>query len=118
MLPVGLAVLARRVLGPMEGIAEAGERLRGMYDDARQDALSDPLTGLGNHRGFQEELARQIEAARQGAYPLSLVLIDLDDLKRTNDEQGHAAGRPAAGRDGPPDRHNHAIGRSRIPDRW
>lgn len=92
VLPVALSFVAHRVLGPMEGVVAAGERLRGMYDDARHDALSDPLTGLGNHRAFQEELARQIDLARQGEHPLSLALIDLDDLKRTNDERGHAAG--------------------------
>jgi diguanylate cyclase (GGDEF)-like protein len=92
VLPVCLAFLARRVLGPMENMVETGEQLRGMYNDARHESLSDPLTGLGNHRSFQEELARQIDAARQGGYPLSLALIDLDDLKRTNDERGHAAG--------------------------
>lgn len=91
-LSVVLAFVVRRVVSPMEGLVEAGERLQGMYDDARHDALSDPLTGLGNHRSFQEEMPRQIEAAREGEYPLSLALIDLDDLKRTNDERGHAAG--------------------------
>lgn len=91
-LSVGFAFVVRLVLAPIEGLAEAGERLRGMYKVARHDALSDPLTGLGNHRSFQEELPRQIEAARSSGYPLSLALIDLDDLKRTNDERGHAAG--------------------------
>ncbi|HSM38758.1 MAG TPA: bifunctional diguanylate cyclase/phosphodiesterase [Candidatus Limnocylindrales bacterium] len=92
ILPVGLSFVARRVLDPMEGMPAAGEQLRGMYDDARHDALSDPLTGLGNHRAFQEELARQIDLALSGGHVLSLALIDLDDLKRTNDERGHAAG--------------------------
>jgi len=91
-LSLAFTLLARRVLSAMERLVESGEQLRGMYNDARQESLSDPLTGLGNHRSFQEELARQIEAARQGDYPLSLALIDLDDLKRTNDERGHAAG--------------------------
>jgi diguanylate cyclase (GGDEF)-like protein len=62
------------------------------YDRARLDARMDPLTGLGNHRAFQEELARQVaEAVREGR-PLSLAILDLDDLKRLNDTDGHAAG--------------------------
>jgi diguanylate cyclase (GGDEF)-like protein len=91
-LPVALAFVVRHVLSPVEGMLVAGEQLRDLYDDARHDALSDPLTGLGNHRAFQEELARQIELARRDGTSLSLALIDLDDLKRTNDERGHAAG--------------------------
>ena len=91
-LAIGMAMATRHVLGPIERLVESGERLRGMYQDARNDALVDTLTGLGNHRAFQEDLARQLDSARQQEYPLSLALIDLDDLKRTNDEQGHAAG--------------------------
>lgn len=89
---VGMAFAARHVLGPMERLVESGERLRGLYQDARNDSLVDPLTGLGNHRAFQEELPRQLEGARELGYPLSVALIDLDDLKRTNDALGHAAG--------------------------
>jgi diguanylate cyclase (GGDEF)-like protein len=50
------------------------------------------LSGLGNHRAFQEEFLRQVEDARRHGVPLSLILIDLDDLKRVNDELGHAGG--------------------------
>jgi diguanylate cyclase (GGDEF)-like protein len=62
------------------------------YDRARLDARIDPLTGLGNHRAFQEELVRQIAEYQRDPGPLALVLFDVDDLKRVNDEQGHAAG--------------------------
>jgi len=65
---------------------------RAAYDRATLDARIDPLTGLGNHRAFQEELSRQVAAAVREASPLSLVVIDLDDLKRVNDTDGHAAG--------------------------
>jgi diguanylate cyclase (GGDEF)-like protein len=92
ILPVILAQLARFMLEPAEELAHAGEQLQGLYNRARSDALLDPLTSLGNHRAFQEELARQIEEARRHNYPLTLALIDLDDLKRVNDELGHAGG--------------------------
>ncbi len=62
------------------------------YDRARLDARMDPLTGLGNHRAFQEELARQVADSVRQKRPLSLAMIDLDDLKRLNDTEGHAAG--------------------------
>jgi diguanylate cyclase (GGDEF)-like protein len=65
---------------------------RAAYDRATLDARIDPLTGLGNHRAFQEELARQVAIAIREASPISLAVIDLDDLKRVNDTDGHAAG--------------------------
>jgi len=92
LLPTALAWLARRTLRPVEELAEASEQLLVRYNRARLDALLDPLTGLGNHRAFQEELSRQIESARRHEYPLALALVDLDDLKAVNDEQGHAGG--------------------------
>jgi diguanylate cyclase (GGDEF)-like protein len=62
------------------------------YQAAMADALRDPLTGLGNHRAFQEELDGQIEHATRYKVPVSLVLIDLDEFKQINDTAGHASG--------------------------
>jgi diguanylate cyclase (GGDEF)-like protein len=92
VLPLVLARLARFMLEPAEQLARIGDQMHGLYNMARIDALRDPLTALGNHRAFQEELARQIEEARRHGYSLALTLIDLDDLKRVNDEHGHAGG--------------------------
>ena len=63
-----------------------------LYDRVRLDALIDGLTGLGNHRAFQDELARQISQAARQNTPLALLLVDVDDLKKINDARGHAAG--------------------------
>ena len=62
------------------------------YQEAVADALRDPLTGLGNHRAFQEELGSQIESATRYDVPVALVLIDLDEFKQINDSAGHAVG--------------------------
>ncbi|MFH0751155.1 MAG: bifunctional diguanylate cyclase/phosphodiesterase, partial [Chloroflexota bacterium] len=70
----------------------AHEEILVAYDRARLDARMDPLTGLGNHRAFQEELTRQVADAVRGGHLLSLAILDLDDLKRLNDTDGHAAG--------------------------
>jgi len=93
------AVTIRRVVGAVTSIEanlhEADADLseaRGAYERARLDARMDPLTGLGNHRAFQEELARQVADSARQKRPLSLAMIDLDDLKRLNDTDGHAAG--------------------------
>ena len=55
-------------------------------------ALTDPLTGLGNRRHFDERLARELDRADREGTPLSLCLVDLDDFKTINDTYGHAAG--------------------------
>ena len=84
--------LARRVLEPAERIEEARRILEDAYDRARSEALRDPLTGLGNHRAFQEEMERQWASATRYAQPLALALLDLDDFKLVNDRRGHAVG--------------------------
>ncbi len=91
-LPVVMAFLARRVLAAAASLPRA---LPGAppveFAPVLAEALVDPLSGLGNHRAFQEELARQIELSRQHRYALAVVLADLDDIKRANDERGPAA---------------------------
>jgi diguanylate cyclase (GGDEF)-like protein len=55
-------------------------------------ALTDPLTGLGNHRSFHERLQRELVAAEEERTPLALCLVDFDDLKSINDQFGHPVG--------------------------
>ncbi len=55
-------------------------------------ALTDPLTGLGNHRAFQDELQLQVEHAAEADMPLSVCLLDIDNFKQVNDRYGHPAG--------------------------
>ncbi len=52
----------------------------------------DALTGLGNRRSFEAELAREVERARRFEHDLSIVMIDLDHFKLINDRHGHAVG--------------------------
>jgi len=58
----------------------------------RADAHTDGLTALLNRTGFLAAAARQRATARRRGEPLALVVIDLDDFKRVNDRDGHAAG--------------------------
>jgi diguanylate cyclase (GGDEF)-like protein len=90
--PLVMAYLARRVLAAVEALDAEREALTDLYTRARNDSLVDALTTLGNHRAFQEELALQLEHARRHDLSLALMLIDVDDLKKVNDEQGHAGG--------------------------
>src|SRR5581483_7383078 len=55
-------------------------------------ALTDPLTGLGNHRHFHERLQREVAAAEDSSGVVSLCFLDVDDFKRINDQFGHPAG--------------------------
>ena len=55
-------------------------------------SLTDPLTGLGNHRHFHERFEAAIATARERGTLLSLCLLDLDDFKQVNDRFGHPAG--------------------------
>jgi diguanylate cyclase (GGDEF)-like protein len=55
-------------------------------------ALTDSLTGLGNHRSFHEDLERELARRARSGTCFSLVMLDLDGLKQINDRLGHQAG--------------------------
>lgn len=61
-------------------------------EDASREARSDPLTGIGNRLAWEEAIdAARSRLARTGE-PVSVLLVDLDRLKETNDRYGHDAG--------------------------
>jgi diguanylate cyclase (GGDEF)-like protein/putative nucleotidyltransferase with HDIG domain len=82
--------LSAALVGPVVAIAlyqrSVHRELRAM-----RLALTDPLTGLGNHRHFYEQLEREALAAGS-AHPLSICLLDVDDFKQINDLYGHPVG--------------------------
>lgn len=57
-----------------------------------QDVHIDTLTGLNNHRGFQEKLSREISNAANLYQSVSVVMIDIDNISQINREFGHAKG--------------------------
>lgn len=67
-------------------------RSTAMSKQALELALTDPLTGLGNRRHFDERLRAELDRVDAEAGELSLVLIDLDAFKEVNDRLGHEAG--------------------------
>ncbi len=84
--------MARQILRPAAALEASRSRLHELYESAREAALRDSLTGLGNHRSFQEAVARMVEGAWRYGTAFSLVLIDIDEFKRINDTRGHAVG--------------------------
>ncbi len=69
------------------------ERVRGKeVERLKRAALVDNLTGLGNHRAFEEDVALALAESMAAERPLSLALLDLDGLKQINDRHGHQAG--------------------------
>jgi len=55
-------------------------------------ATTDGLTGLSNHRAFQERLAEEVGRAARYGTPLSVILLDVDHFKQYNDAFGHPVG--------------------------
>jgi diguanylate cyclase (GGDEF)-like protein len=93
LLLIGFTLwMARQILRPAAQLEASRSRLRELYESAREAALRDSLTGLGNHRAFQEAVARMVEGARRYGTGFALVLFDIDEFKRINDTRGHAVG--------------------------
>ncbi len=63
-----------------------------LYEQTQRLAITDPLTGLANHRYFRDSLALEIARANRLGYALGLLMIDVDHFKRVNDTFGHPVG--------------------------
>ena len=84
-------VLSVALVGPLLAIA-LYQRSTHRALRAMRLALTDPLTGLGNHRHFHERLQRELLSAEEQAMPLTLCFVDIDDFKKVNDRYGHPSG--------------------------
>ncbi|MBZ5637701.1 MAG: diguanylate cyclase [Acidobacteriia bacterium] len=83
--PLGLAeIVAERL-----ALAIANLRLQ---ETLRDQSVRDPLTGLFNRRYMEETLQRELYRASRRGVDLSLVMLDVDHFKTTNDRYGHEAG--------------------------
>jgi GGDEF domain-containing protein len=76
-------------------MAAVADQVAIAIDRARQfasEARTDHLTGLANRREFERVMEREVALAERHGRRLSLMMIDLDNLKRINDRLGHSAG--------------------------
>jgi diguanylate cyclase (GGDEF)-like protein len=63
-----------------------------LHDQLRRQATVDEVTGLSNHRRFQEALAHEVTRMQRSERPTALALIDIDSFKSINDTHGHRHG--------------------------
>ena len=84
-------VLSVALVGPLLAIS-LYQRSTHRALRAMRLALTDPLTGLGNHRHFHERLQRELVSAEEQGSPLTLCFVDIDDFKKINDRFGHPSG--------------------------
>ena len=78
-----------RGIGELAALAFQNARL---YRSLQERADNDGLTGLCNHRRFQERLYEEVLRARRYELPLTLLMIDIDGFKAFNDDFGHLVG--------------------------
>jgi diguanylate cyclase (GGDEF)-like protein len=63
-----------------------------LHDAIKRQALTDELTGLFNHRRFQEVITAEVERTRRFGHELGLIMLDIDNFKLVNDTHGHLQG--------------------------
>jgi diguanylate cyclase (GGDEF)-like protein len=63
-----------------------------LFEKIQRQATTDGLTGLVNHRVFYEILEKELWRTRRYGGLISLIMIDIDNLKKINDSYGHRAG--------------------------
>lgn len=106
MTLAGLQEIQRLLLEEIEGMQASSESYRVQLDSARRTiqeqqerirqseaaAKVDFLTRLANRRAFEQRLSEELERVRRYGGTFSLILMDIDDFKKVNDEFGHPAG--------------------------
>ncbi|HET8759339.1 MAG TPA: diguanylate cyclase [Solirubrobacteraceae bacterium] len=63
-----------------------------LHETVQKQAVTDELTGLFNHRRFQEVISAEVERARRYGQEMGLIMLDIDNFKQVNDTYGHLQG--------------------------
>jgi diguanylate cyclase (GGDEF)-like protein len=82
-------VLTLKTLADQLSIALRNARA---YKNAVEEAITDGLTGLKTHRYFMEALERELGRSQRSGDPFAVIMMDLDQFKLVNDQQGHLEG--------------------------
>jgi diguanylate cyclase (GGDEF)-like protein len=80
------------LIGSLADLISVAIEHANMHEEKKRQAVTDGLTGIANRRHFNETLTKEFERARRYANQLSLVIVDLDYLKKINDTYGHHVG--------------------------
>jgi diguanylate cyclase (GGDEF)-like protein len=99
---LGMLTVARKTNGFSDGERElftylaqsAGVSIENvdLHDTVKRQAVTDELTGLFNHRRFQEVISQEVERAKRFGGDMGLIMLDIDNFKRVNDTYGHLQG--------------------------
>ncbi len=91
-LSLNCAIILRQLKEEKIRTEELARRLKAANERFRLLSILDGLTGLYNHRYFQERLQEEFERARRYRRYISLIMLDIDYFKKINDTYGHLAG--------------------------
>ncbi len=80
------------LIGSLADLVTVAIEHANMHEEKKRQAVTDGLTGIANRRHFNDTLTKEFERAKRYNNKLSLVLVDLDFLKKINDTHGHHVG--------------------------
>ena len=80
------------IIGPQVALALERAEWQERAKEFQLMSITDPLTGLLNRRYLQERMNEEVNRSKRYEYPMSFLMIDIDDFKSYNDRNGHQAG--------------------------
>lgn len=75
-----------------EALSEVNKKLNEQIQEVKYYASHDSLTGIINRREFERLIEKEIYRAKRYSYPLSMLVMDIDNFKVINDQYGHKTG--------------------------
>jgi diguanylate cyclase (GGDEF)-like protein len=80
------------IIGPQMAVALERAEWQERATEFQLMSITDSLTGMPNRRYLEERLAEELNRSKRYDYPMSFLMIDIDDFKAYNDKNGHQAG--------------------------
>jgi diguanylate cyclase (GGDEF)-like protein len=80
------------IIGPQVALAMERAEWQERATEFQLMSITDPLTSLPNRRYLEERLTEELNRSKRYDYPMSFLMIDIDDFKSYNDNNGHQAG--------------------------
>jgi diguanylate cyclase (GGDEF)-like protein len=85
-------LLINRIREQLADQMDSVAKVEVLTEEVYKLAVLDPLTGLHNRRSGEQRLSEEIARSTRHVRPLTVILLDLDELKQCNDRYGHATG--------------------------